>query len=304
MNSVLVTGASGFVGQALIPQLLQKGHTVYGLSRHPPEARDNLIPLQGDIIEPNLGVDKAPKIDKLYHLAAIHRLGENQADEIWETNVGGTANVIEFCERHQIPYLVFVSSAYAFARNSYEKSKMVCESLVMNSHILKKTIFKPSIIMPTKEQVYPGHFLQFVGLLVKVHKRAETIRRYLEGKLRLPVLRPVFRIPGNPDGYLNLVGVEDVAKAMAEIEKPGIFWLCHPSPTTLQQLATWIGEAILLDIKIEPQFEAMPLELTFRRLGAAFLPYVWGDSFKSDIEAAPIDKEFVQRAILNYLLKE
>jgi nucleoside-diphosphate-sugar epimerase len=300
--AALVTGGSGFLGKALIKKLQGKGKRIYCLSRHP-IGGENIVPLTGDITQPNLGLKKVPEdIAAIYHLAAIHRLGDNQADEIWETNIGGTANVIEFCEKYEIPHLLFVSSAYTFARNSYEKSKMVCESLVMNSHIPKKTIFKPSVIMPTKEQVYPGHFLQFVGLLVKIHKRAETIRRYLESKLRLPVLRPVFRIPGNPDGYLNLVGVEDVAKAMVEIKKSGIFWLCHPSPPILQQLATWIGEVILLDIKIEPQFEATPLELTFQKLGAAFLPYVWGDSFKSDIEAAPIDREFVQQAILNYLL--
>jgi len=306
--SILITGATGFVGRALIPRLTEKDKHIIALARDAEKAK-SLLPaeveiLEGDILKPDLGVKTAPgDIDTCYHLAAIHRLGENKAEEIWETNVGGTANVIEFCKKYEIPRLAFVSSAYTFARNSYEKSKMVCESLVLNSGIPKVTIFKPSIIMGTKDHFYPGHFVQAVLLMIKIHKRAETIRRYIEGKIRLPILRPVFRIPGNPGGKLNLICIEDVAKAITEIEKEGTYWLTNPAPPLLGEIAEWLSEIVLLDLKFEPKFDPTPIEKGFQSLGNAFLPYLWGDPLHCDLKkATSIDKKFIHQNIIQGLI--
>ncbi|GAI98998.1 unnamed protein product, partial [marine sediment metagenome] len=106
--NILVTGASGFLGSALIPRLLEKGHKVYCLSRHPPEAKENLIPLTGDILKYCLGLEEIPAdIEAVQHLAGLHNLGEDKDGSIWATNVTGTRNVIDFCLKHKIPHLYF-----------------------------------------------------------------------------------------------------------------------------------------------------------------------------------------------------
>ncbi|GAI02667.1 unnamed protein product, partial [marine sediment metagenome] len=202
---ILVTGASGFLGTALVERLLMKGHTVYGLSRHPPEAQDNFVPLVGDILESNLGLTpvpyiKLPHFDAVHHLAAIHKLSEDRDGSIWKTNIDGTRNVIEFCEKEAITHLLFTSTAYTLGRNIYEKSKALCERMVTDSRIPRVTIFKPSIIMGTKAHFYPGHFSQFILALIKFHQKADPIRRKIEGTLRLPIFEPVHRVRGNPDG--------------------------------------------------------------------------------------------------------
>jgi len=298
-TAILVTGASGFVGSALIPRLIQKGRRVYGLSRHPPEARESLIPLTGDILEPNLGLSEVPEaIRAVHHLAAIHRLGEDKDGSIWRTNVEGTRNVLEFCATHKIPHLYITSSAYTQGRNTYEQSKALCETMAKASDIPKVTIFKPSIVMGTEEHFYPGHFSQFVALVIKIHQRAEIVRRKIEGTLRLPIIEPVFRLRANPEGKLNLVPLDTVADAMSEIKKPGAFWLTHPDPPTLAQLVEWVGSFIMVKIKIEPTFKATPVEAIFTKMSAAFIPYLWGDNFPSNIrKCPPITKEFITSTI-------
>lgn len=304
MSNLLVTGASGFLGSALIPKLLAKGNKVYALSRHPPAPVENLIPLEGDILKPNLGLDSIPKnIYAVYHLAAIHNLSETRSEEIWQTNVTGTENIIQFCVKYNIPYLQFCSTAFTFARNTYERSKMVCESMVGESSIPRKAIVKPSIIMGTPQHFYPGHFSQVVLAMIKVHGKAETIRRYVEGKLRLPILRPLFRLPGNPEGTLNLISINDVATAIANIEDAGVYWLTHDNPPKLKQIAEWLSEIMLIDLKFEPKFDATPLETGFQRMSAAFLPYIWGDNFKSDIKASPVGRDFIRDTVIYSLLK-
>ncbi len=300
----LVTGASGFLGTALVSKLLAKGHRVYGLSRHPPEARERLISLKGDILEPNLGLSKVPEdIHAVHHLAAIHRLGDDSRGQIWETNVLGTKEVLDFCTKYHIPHLYFTSTAYTQGRNTYERSKAFCEWMIKRSDIPEITVFKPSIVMGTKQHFYPGHFSQFVLALIKVHQRADIIRRKIEGKLRLPVIEPVFRMKANPGGKLNLISIDAIADAMSEIEKPGTYWLTHPDPPTLGQLVEWVSEFIMVRIRIEPDFKPNPIEVMFEKMASAFIPYLWGDDFKSDLkDCPPVSKDFIHETIINTIL--
>lgn len=301
--AILLTGASGFVGQVLIPKLLAKGHKVYGLSRHPPAEAKNLIPLTGDITLSDLGLGNVPEdIEAVHHLAGIHRLGEDKDGSIWKTNVEGTKNVIAFCQKYNIPHLLFTSSAYTQGRNTYERTKALCEAMIKKSD-RKVTIFKPSIIMGTTEHPYPGHFSQFVLSIVKIHQRAELIRRKIEGSIRLPILEPVFRVRGNPGGKLNLATVGAVTDAMVNIEETGTFWLTNPNPPTLQQLVEWVGEFIMLRMEIKPEFKPTLIEAAFQKKATAFEPYLQGDDFPSDLKECPtIDKTFIHDTVKMSLL--
>jgi len=301
---VLVTGASGFLGRALTPKLVARGDTVYGLSRHPPEVSEKLIPLVGDITELNLGLNEVPKgIQAVYHLAAIHHLGKDKDGNIWKTNVVGTSNVIDFCLSHNIPRLYFCSTAFTIGsgRNPYEESKILCEKMVHDSGIPHVTIFKPSVVMGTKEHPYPGHFSQFVTLLIKAHGRAELIRRKVEGTLRLPILEPVFRFRGNPGGCLNLVTVDAVAEGISKFKSKGTHWLTNPYPPTLGQLADWISEVIMVRFRIQSNnFHKTPIEAMVAQRASAFEPYLWGDSFPSHLRGhPPITKEFIHETIIS-----
>lgn len=304
MANVLITGGSGFLGMALTERLLEKGHRIYSVSRHPPEPAENLIPLVGDITKPNLGLEEAPpNISAVHHLAAIHRLGEDTKEQIWETNVLGTKEVLDFCTKYDISHLYFTSTAYTQGRNTYERSKAFCEWMIKRSDIPKITVFKPSIVMGTKQHFYPGHFSQFVGLVIKIHKRSDIVRRKIEGKLRLPVIEPVLRIKANPGGKLNLISIDAVADAMSGIDKPGTYSLTHPDPPTLEQLVAWVSEFIMVRIKIESDFKPNPIEAMFEKMATAFAPYLWGDDFKSDLkDCPPVTKEFIQETIINTLI--
>ncbi|GAI27756.1 unnamed protein product, partial [marine sediment metagenome] len=182
--------------------------------------------------------------------------------------------------------------------NPYGLSKIENESAIAEfakEHNIKVSIFKPSIVMGTAEHPYPGHFSRFIAAVIQTHRRAELVRRKIEGSLRLPLIEPLFRIRGNPEGKLNLIQVDQVAWGIANIEEAGTFWLTHPDPPTLQQLADWISEVIMVRVKFEPEFKPTPIEAAFQKMTAAFQPYLRGDNFPSNLKLSPpINKNFIQ----------
>lgn len=302
---ILVIGASGFLGKLLVGKLVQQGSIVYGLSRHPLPPSKNFIPLVGDVTLPNLGLESFPdNIEAVYHLAAVLKLGDDKKGEVWNTNVGGTTEVVRLCEDHNIPRLFFCSTAYTIegGRNTYERSKTFCEELILESSIPRITIFKPSIVIGTEDDHYPGHLSQFISSLMKVHKRTELIRRKIEGSLRLPVIEPVFRLRGDPLGSINLVTVIDVIRAMAEIKEPGTYWLTNSKPPTLGDVISWIGDETLIKLEVLPDFKSTPLEAAFHKWTKHFDPYFYGDSLKSDlIRCNPITRSLVHQVVISTL---
>ena len=110
-------------------------------------------------------------------------------------------------------------------------------------------------------------------------------------------------VKGNPEGHLNLVPVQAVATAMADIKGEGVYWLTNPSPPTIEQLTKWTGELIMVKLSAVPKFKPMPLESAFQRMTRAFQPYLEGDTFPSHItsESAEITKEMVKEAIRSIL---
>ena len=52
-GSVLVAGASGFVGRRLVPVLVEAGHDVRAMTRHPDTYEGAGTPVRGDVHDPD-----------------------------------------------------------------------------------------------------------------------------------------------------------------------------------------------------------------------------------------------------------
>lgn len=117
----LLTGATGFVGRALRPQLLQTGHTVRSAVR---------LPLVGDAEQVVVGAigpdtdwsDALAGVDVVVHLAArVHQMKDTAADPLAAcraVNTHGTVHLARAAARSGVRRLVFVSSVKAVAERS------------------------------------------------------------------------------------------------------------------------------------------------------------------------------------------
>jgi dihydroflavonol-4-reductase len=110
----LVTGATGFIGANVARALLEHGRSVRVLARASSD-RGNLEGLDVDVAEGDLRDPSATRAavrgcDEVYHVAAEYTFWARRPEEIFESNVAGTRNVLEACLRHGVGRVVYTST--------------------------------------------------------------------------------------------------------------------------------------------------------------------------------------------------
>ncbi len=130
---ILVTGSTGLVGAHLLYYLTSQGNQVKALVRSKSgvskvrkvfefytQVADILISkiewVEGDIEDYYSLLDITKDIKYVYHTAAIVSLSPFDREEIFKTNIKGTANVVNACIENKISKLCYVSSVAALGR--------------------------------------------------------------------------------------------------------------------------------------------------------------------------------------------
>jgi len=164
---VLITGGSGFLGRAIVKQLLAAGHQVSVFCRgyYPDLVQANVECRQGNIENLNSLLDACQGIDAIIHTAA--KAGDSGSyQSYFLPNVVGTRNVLTACESHKIQFLVHTSSpSVAYGKEgiegenetrpmperylcAYSETKAIAEREVLskNSSTLKTIALRPHLI--------------------------------------------------------------------------------------------------------------------------------------------------------------
>jgi 2-alkyl-3-oxoalkanoate reductase len=234
--NILVTGAAGLLGGALVAALTTVGHPVIGLVHRtaeivgndgralPVTAFDGTGPppatakfLRGDIRRPDLGLDPKSRawldrhIDVVIHCAALVQF-EASADDLLAVNVDGTRHVAMLCPNARF---IHVSTAYvcglrdgliaesacdpdgAFG-NGYERSKARAET-VLRQMRPDAIIARPSIIVGEAEC---GRIRSFDAIY-------RAFKFIAEGKIAA--------VPVSPTATLNFVPIDHVVAGIGDL---------------------------------------------------------------------------------------
>ena len=209
---VLLTGASGFVGSAVLRALLRDGFHVRALIRPNGQYQDlaahDVQFIEGDLRESD-SLDRAcAGCRYLFHVAAEYRLAMWGGAAVHATNVTGTRNLMKAAMRAGIKRIVYTSSVATLepqqdgapadetvslpvqrAIGAYKQSKIVAEKMVID---MIKNKGLPAIIVNPSTPVGP-----------------RDIRPTPTGKI--VVAAASGKIPAYVDTGLNIVHVDDVA---------------------------------------------------------------------------------------------
>jgi nucleoside-diphosphate-sugar epimerase len=140
---VAVTGASGFIGTALVPALARRGHEVTAVPR---------------------GAAPPAGCDALVHLANIAHASV-APDLLREVNVEGTRRAAEQAAAAGIWRMVYVSSAKAIAEDdAYARSKRAAEAALRDVRGLEVVVVRPPLVYG------PGVRANFLALMRAVDR--------------------------------------------------------------------------------------------------------------------------------------
>ena len=209
----LVTGATGFVGAAVVRALRRRGQQVRVLTRAN-SSRQNLAGLDvevaiGDLLDPASLERAVAGCRAVYHVAADYRLWVPKPEEMFRANIDGSRALLLAAKRAGVERIVYTSSVATLGVNAdhtpsnedtpvavadmigtYKKSKFLAEEEVRR---LVKDAQVPAVIVNPSMPVGPGDV-----------KPTPTGRMVIEAALG--------KMPAFLDTGLNVVHVDDVAQ--------------------------------------------------------------------------------------------
>ena len=236
---ILVTGATGFLGVRLVAELLarypQARLALLVRSRGeltaetrvsalvPAEHRARVMAISGDVSQPRLGLSENDwhsltlEVTRVIHSAATVRF-DHTLPEAREINVEGTRRLLDFAAAcANLRVVAYVGTAYVAGerqglvredelvvgqsyRNTYERSKSEAEALVRSrAGELPCVILRPSIIVGDSKTGATSSF------------------KMMYWPLKIYARRLWRTVPGYPDAILDIVPVDFVARAVAEL---------------------------------------------------------------------------------------
>jgi len=236
--TTLVTGAAGFLGSHVARQLVGRGENVRVLVR--PSSSNRAISdlsleyVTGDLRDAASLGRAMNGAKRVFHVAADYRLWAKRPQEIYDSNVGGTRNLLAAAKKAGIEQLIYTSTVATIAVDRpelpiestearleemighYKRSKWMAEREALNA---AKEGLPVIVAMPTTP-VGPSDW--------KPTPTGKIILDFLNGKM-----------PGYVETGLNLVGVEECAAGhllVGERGKIGERYLLGAENLTLKDL--------------------------------------------------------------------
>jgi dihydroflavonol-4-reductase len=242
--TTLVTGAAGFLGSHVARQLVARGEDVRVLVRASSSNRAisdlSLEYVTGDLRDAAALQRAMNGVQRVFHVAADYRLWAKHPQDIYDSNVGGTKNLLAAAERAGVNQLVYTSTVATIAVDRpelpneftkskleemighYKRSKWMAEQEVLNA---AKQGFPVIVAMPTTP-VGPWDW--------KPTPTGKIILDFLNGKML-----------GYVDTGLNFVGVEECAAGhllVSEKGKIGERYLLGAENLTLKEVLDTLAQ--------------------------------------------------------------
>lgn len=278
-RTVLVTGATGVVGQALVPRLLDHGaadviclthRAVMGTPSPKPHA-GNLSTVQGDVSRPDLGLgareyrELAARIDTVVHAAALTDF-TGPDETLHRVNVDGTGHALAIAHAAGA-HFVHLSTAYLHARGEgqrghiaarYAASKRAAEAVVTTSGV-RHSLVRPSIVIGDSRT---GAMSSAQGL----HRAAGAV---------LSGIAPILPFGGSwPFDFIPQDVVADTIAGIVEHERTGeeLWVTAGPHALTLAQAVdVLVATGHQLGIKVDTPRFVSPEQFD-RIIAPVFLP--------------------------------
>ncbi|MEI7888814.1 MAG: SDR family oxidoreductase [Actinomycetes bacterium] len=267
MSNYFVTGATGFIGRRLVEKLMEREGTVYALVR--PESvgkinalreslaeGDRLIPIEGDLGQPLLGVSDAEikrlssEVTEFFHLAAVYDMTADE-ERNRMANVEGTRHAVELANAlgarmHHISSIAVAGDHKGNFREDmfdegqplthpYHRTKFEAEKIVRTDSTTPWRVYRPAIVVGDSR----------TGEMDKIDGPYYFFKAIQKARGALPAWVPLI---GPELGDTNVVPVDWVAASIDHIAHlDGMdgraFHLANPKPQASGDVLNTIARA-------------------------------------------------------------
>jgi len=218
---IMVTGATGHIGNVLVRKLLSMGKKVRIFAWD----KEDLKPVEGldiEITKGDLGnlnalVQSFEGVDTVYHLAGMISIVPGKYKELYQTNVEGTKNVIKACLKTGVRRLVYVSSIHAIKEPP--RGTTITEDLPFDKERVKGDYAKTKAIASYEVLAAAQAGMDAViacptGVIgpfdYRVSEMGQLVLNFIRGKFKISV-----------KGAYDFVDVRDVARGLILISEGG-----------------------------------------------------------------------------------
>jgi NADH dehydrogenase len=200
MSTILVTGGTGFIGQALVRHLTDAGYHVRILLRASSQSPNLPRSVPVEVAVSSLADERGLRasmvgVDTVYHLAGAEWRGAYAS--LMEIDIQGTQNVVAAAADARVGRLFFVSHLGADRASAYPvlKAKAIAEEYIRRSGI-DYTIMRAAIVYGRND-----------GFTTGLAQLLSSIPRF-------------FLIPGDGESLLQPLWVEDLATCLTWLRQP------------------------------------------------------------------------------------
>jgi dihydroflavonol-4-reductase len=240
VKPTLVTGATGFVGWHVARLLAERGHRVRALTRSKPVPELDIETVPGDLRDPDSLRRACEGCGVVFHVAADYRLWSANPQELYDSNVQGTENVLAAARAAGVERVVYTSTVGTIAfegelagtedapaglesmQGDYKRSKLLAERKALD---FARDGFPVVIVNPTA----PVGDHDF-----KPTPTGKMIVDFLKGDM-----------PAFVDTGLNVVNVRDIALGhLLALDRgaPGERYILGAENLTLEGILQRLGE--------------------------------------------------------------
>ena len=217
----LVTGATGFLGSAIVRELLNDGRDVRVIARPNADLRNidglDLETVSGDLLDENSLKSAIEGCDTIYHAAAYYSFWDKNKNLIYDINVGGTRSLLQAALELGVKKVVYTSTVGCLGLNQdgspANEDTPHDPATLCNDYKLSKFQAEQT----AKEFVEKGLPLVIVNPSTPVGPR--DIKPTPTGKIILDFLNR--KTPAYVDTGLNLIDVRDCARGHILAEQKG-----------------------------------------------------------------------------------
>jgi uncharacterized protein len=239
---ILITGASGVLGRALLPFLTTGGHRVWTLVRRPPDPGKQEIrwdPMAGTIDRQAL-----PELDAVIHLAGeyigLNRWTDEKKQRVIDSRVKGTALLARTLAAMSVPPKAFLSaSAVGFYGDGGDS--------LLDEGAAAGRDFISTVCNLWEKETAPAEAAGIRTVLMRIGV-VLTPRGGALQQLLTTVPAGFFRRFGSGEQYVSWIGIDDTITAMLHcLNCPGLRGpvnIAAPTPVTNTELMRTLGKVL------------------------------------------------------------